>query len=77
MGDKYAEYVHLMSSVLLVDFPALPVVDGAPDEVEPWPQNGLRYDVVLRYMLYYVENTPGIYGFNSTCIDQVCNDNDF
>ena len=43
VGDKYAEYVHLMSSVLLVDFPALPVVDGAPDEVEPWPKNGLRY----------------------------------
>jgi len=67
VGDKYAEYVHLMSSFLLVDFPALPVVlvDGAPDEVEPWPQNGLRYDVVLRYMLYYVENTPGIFGFKT------------
>jgi hypothetical protein len=46
VAEKYVEYVSLVSDVLLGKYPDLARKPGDPDQVDPWPVNGLPFDTV-------------------------------
>jgi hypothetical protein len=62
VSESFEEWLEEASSSLLEDNHGLRTKFGDQSQVEPWPENGLKYAVVKGYMFWYVEFTRGVYG---------------
>ena len=76
VAEKYGEYVWLVGDVLLKKYPDLARKSDAPGEVDPWPVNGLPFEIVFEYITYYVVHTPGLLGYATVCFSTARNQMD-
>ena len=73
VAEKYVDHVWLAGDVLLEKYPDLARKSDAPGEVDPWPENGLPFELVFEYISYYVAHTPGVLGYATVCFGSARN----